>query len=102
MPPSTTTAWSYDEHLVEMGRLGTVTLALQADGKIVAAGRAGGSGGRFALARYLWVEHPHGVLLVGGGSVSTIAAASLVRVWPRLYDACHTTASVATLAARLA
>jgi uncharacterized delta-60 repeat protein len=28
-------------------------VALQADGKIVAAGRAGGSGGRFAVARYL-------------------------------------------------
>ena len=28
-------------------------VAIQADGKIVAAGRAGGSGGRFALARYL-------------------------------------------------
>jgi uncharacterized delta-60 repeat protein len=28
-------------------------VALQADGKIVAAGRSGGSGGRFGLARYL-------------------------------------------------
>jgi uncharacterized delta-60 repeat protein len=30
-----------------------VGVALQADGKIVAAGRAGGSGGRFGLVRYL-------------------------------------------------
>jgi uncharacterized delta-60 repeat protein len=34
------------------GSDGALAVAIQGDGKIVAAGRAGGSGGRFALARY--------------------------------------------------
>jgi uncharacterized delta-60 repeat protein len=34
------------------GRDGASDVAIQADGKIVAAGRASGRGGRFALVRY--------------------------------------------------
>jgi uncharacterized delta-60 repeat protein len=45
-------------------------VAIQSDGKIVAAGRAGGSGGRFALVRY----NPDGSLdatFSGDGKVTT-------------------------------